>query len=218
MTRRRIVYQRPDGGVSVVVPSPRYVAQLMSSGMTEAEAIAAIRAKDAPAEVPDIDQATGQPRLDAAGNVVMKPFAVDAVECNRDDIPADRTFRDAWRRDGARPVRIDMPAAREIHRQRLEARSVERASRLREEYLQADEDGDAARSAQLKARIRGMRQRLAALDLNAAQTPEDLKVITDEEIGPVYPARGAAIRDHRVPGEDYGDIPAAAAAAARRAR
>lgn len=167
MTRRRVVYQRPDGHLSVVVPSPRYVAHLMSSGMTEAGAIAAIRAKDVP------------------------PDAADPVECDQDDIPADRTFRDAWRRDGTHPVRIDMPAARAIHRQRLEQRAAERGRQLREDYLAADEDGDTTRVAQLKGRIRGMRQRIAALNLDDAQTPEDLAAITDEEIGPVYPGLSA---------------------------
>lgn len=160
MTRRRIVYQRPDGGVSVVVPSPRYVAQLMAEGMSEAEAIAAVRAKDVP------------------------PDATDVAEADQDDIPTDRTFRDAWRRDGTRPIRVDMPAARQIHRQRLEQRAAERARVLREQYLEADEDGDTARAQQIRQRVRGMRQRIAALDLDAAQTPEELAAITDDELDP----------------------------------
>ena len=49
MTTKRIVYERPDGGVSQIVPAPEFVQQLMDGGMTEAQAIEAVRQKDVPA-------------------------------------------------------------------------------------------------------------------------------------------------------------------------
>lgn len=50
MTTKRIVYQRPDGGVSVVIPAPAYVQHLMAEGMNETQAVEHIRQKDVPAD------------------------------------------------------------------------------------------------------------------------------------------------------------------------
>lgn len=57
---KRIIYPNPDGGVSIVIPSP-------DCGLTVEE----IAAKDVPSGV---------------------PYKIVDVS----DIPADRTFRDAW--------------------------------------------------------------------------------------------------------------------------
>lgn len=72
MTTKRIAYERPDGGVSVIVPSPVYVQRLMDRGMTEAEAVEAVRQKDTP------DEATRSEVLESA------------------DLPP-RKSRDRWR-------------------------------------------------------------------------------------------------------------------------
>jgi hypothetical protein len=73
MTTKRIAYQRPDGGVSVVIPAPAYVQQLMGSGMTEAQAIDAIRQRDVPADA----------------------VAVEVLEAA--DLPQTREGRNRWR-------------------------------------------------------------------------------------------------------------------------
>jgi hypothetical protein len=59
---QRIIYPNDDGGVSILIPTPEYLAE---------HTIEDLAAKDVPAG---------------------KPFKIVATE----DIPTDRTFRDAW--------------------------------------------------------------------------------------------------------------------------
>lgn len=55
MTNKRIAFERSDGGVSVIIPAPRYVAELMAAGSTEDEAIQAITFKDVPDDSPKVE-------------------------------------------------------------------------------------------------------------------------------------------------------------------
>jgi hypothetical protein len=59
---QRIIYPNDDGGVSILIPSPEYLAE---------HTIEELAAKDVPAG---------------------KPYKIVDVE----DIPSDRTFRNAW--------------------------------------------------------------------------------------------------------------------------
>jgi hypothetical protein len=59
---QRIIYPNDDGGVSIVIPTPEYLAE---------HTIEELAAKDVPEG---------------------KPFKIVATE----DIPTDRTFRNAW--------------------------------------------------------------------------------------------------------------------------
>lgn len=125
------------------------------------------------------------------GGDYQRSQPADVSDTDWRDLPDDSDFRGAWRVTAGR-VEVDMPVARQIHRQRLEQRAAERARELREAYLEADEDGDTARAQQIRQRVRAMRQRIAALDLDAAQTPEELAAITDDELEPArQPLRGA---------------------------
>lgn len=72
MSHKRIIYTRPDGGVSIVIPSDNFIKQFDG---TEAEAIDFIKNKDVPAD---------------ATNVQI---------VNDTDIPSDRTYRDLWKGD-----------------------------------------------------------------------------------------------------------------------
>ena len=67
MTNKRIVYTRPDGGVSILAPAPEFLAQFA----TEEEGIAAIQAKDVPSDA----------------------VAVEVID--ETAIP-ERSFRNAW--------------------------------------------------------------------------------------------------------------------------
>ena len=72
MTTKRIVYTRPDGGVSIVIPAPRFIAMLIDSGATEDQAMAEVRLRDVPSD---------------AANVEVMETAL---------LPSSREFRDAW--------------------------------------------------------------------------------------------------------------------------
>ena len=85
---RRIVFTRPDGGVSIVHPVRNTVGETLT---TDAEI--EHRAWD---------------KLPADA---ITPRYIEASE-----IPADRTFRDAWRADFS----IDLDKAKAIHTKRLQ--------------------------------------------------------------------------------------------------
>lgn len=91
MSTKRIVYTRPDGGVSVVIPNPKFVAQFD----TEDEALSALRSKDVPSD------------------------AADVSITDMADLP-DREFRNAWAQTTPGVVEIDMPKARAIQTERVE--------------------------------------------------------------------------------------------------
>jgi hypothetical protein len=92
-----------------------------------------------------------------------------------------RAFRAAWRLDPSLPrrerLRVDMPAAREIHRERIRARRAPLFAALDAEYMRADERGDVAE----KQRVATLRQHLrdAPADprIEAATTPEELAAV-----------------------------------------
>jgi hypothetical protein len=89
--------------------------------------------------------------------------------------PQDRTFRAAWRDRGR--VEVDMPAARELHRDRLRVLRAPRLAALDAEYLRADEAGDQpAKKAVAKAK-QALRDVTVDPRIDAAQTPEELKQI-----------------------------------------
>ena len=125
MTTKRIVYSRPGGAVEVCGPAPEYVAALMTRGMTEDQAVAATQAKDVPAD---------------ASNIEIIEVAA---------LPADRTFRNAWVKPPIGPPIVDMPKAREIQRQRIEA--AREATMRRLLLREALGDNVTARKAQIAA-------------------------------------------------------------------
>lgn len=100
MTTKRIVFARLDGGVSVTVPDPDYMAILMADtpagqGLTEAQALASVQARSVPGD---------------ATNIEIMEVAT---------IPNSREFRNAWEKPGAGAPTINMTKARVIHAERI---------------------------------------------------------------------------------------------------
>ena len=151
MTTKRIVYTRPDGGVSVVAPAPDSIARFK----TEADAIAAVQAQNIPTD------------------------ATNILECTVADIPIDRTFRDAWERDlvGAVPIRTDMPQARMIHMGRIRAARDAKLKTLDGPWMRAIGQGNTTEAARIEAQRQTLRDIPQTLDLTTAATPDDLKAI-----------------------------------------
>lgn len=149
---KRIVYTRPDGGVSILIPSPN--ARL--EGETDDALIARIRARDVP---------------DDATHVSV---------CDASEIPADRTFRNAWKRSG-KSVQVDMPEAREIHMARIrEVRNAKLAQMDIAEKLAAQ--GVKGDLQTIRAKMQALRDIPQTLDLTQAKTPEQLKTLWPEEL------------------------------------
>ena len=153
MTNKRLAYTRPDGGVSVVVPDPHYIAEFAS----EAEAIAAILAKDVPAD------------------------ASDVVEITTADLPGNRLFRDDWRMAGGRP-RVDMTLARETHMNRIREMRDQKLAELDTEWQKALEENDAAKRRNIEAEKQRLRDLPQTFDLAGAETPEALVDLWPENL------------------------------------
>ena len=136
------VYSRPDGRISVVNFSPRRLAELMASGMTEDEAIATIQSKVVPG---------------AATNVEVMEQAL---------VPADRTFRNAWVKPAVGPPVVDMPKARDIHAERMAVAQADEIARLKVEERKERLKGNTAQADTHAATVTA----LEALDLNALAT------------------------------------------------
>ncbi len=103
MTTKRIVYKRPDGGVSVVCPAPN----ARNSGESETDFVARISAKVVP--------------IDAANIEVMEASTLPG-----------REFRNAWEKPGA-GIAVSMPKARDIHAEHMGRAHAAEISRLKVE-------------------------------------------------------------------------------------
>lgn len=136
----RIIYARPDGGVSIIVPA---------GTLEEAR-------KDVPAD------------------------ASDVVECGAADIPADRTFRDAWVRDmtpGPMAATVDMAKARSIHMGRIREARNARLPNLDVSLSRAVGRSDQMEVQRIEAERQALRDLPQTFDLSGATTPDDLAAL-----------------------------------------
>ena len=144
---QRIVYTRPDGGVSVVYPAPEYVARFA----TEAEALEAIQAKGVPTN------------------------AMNVHICDEFVIPASRRFRNCWRQvGGATPPSVSISLARA---QRMSEIRSERDKRLilsDAQMARAQDIGAPAEIAALKTYRQSLRDLPQTINLNSIQDVDNL--------------------------------------------
>ena len=146
---RKIIYLRPDGGLSVVHPVINTFGE--APGFTENDALQRALAK-----------------------LPVNAINPQVVEANA--IPTDRTFRNAWKVSGA-GIAVDMPKAREIHRVKLRDLRKPKMEALDAAYLRADETGDIAEKQRIAAQKQALRNVTADPAIEAAQTPEQLKAV-----------------------------------------
>jgi hypothetical protein len=176
---KKIVYNQADGTAAVVTPAEgsrlaisvtidrkkmvskepipvdRFLRRWPVEGAvaewaeTEDEWMARIAAKDVPAGV---------------------PFEiVDASE-----IPADRTFRNAWK-CGAGKIEHDMAKCREIQKNRLRELRAPKLAALDVEFMRALEAGDTAKCAEIAAQKQALRDVTKDPAIAVAKTVEELK-------------------------------------------
>lgn len=89
------------------------------------------------------------------------------------DIPCDRTFRNAWGHD----LKIRMPQARGIWRDKIRAARASILAKLDVEYQRADETNDVAEKQRIAARKQALRDAPQDPRIESAQTPEELKAV-----------------------------------------
>lgn len=92
---------------------------------------------------------------------------------DRATIPLDRTFRNAWTHN----LTVDMAKAREIHRNKLRDMRAPKLVALDLEYMRADERGDTLEKQRIAARKQELRDVTADPAIEAARTPEELKIV-----------------------------------------
>ena len=147
---RRIIYTRPDGGLSVVRPIIN--THPNPENITEAEAEQ--RAWD---------------RLPS--NAINPKFIEESA------VPSDRTFRDAWMMSGNGIIEHDMEKCRAIHRQRLRTLRAPLLIKLDVEYMKALEAGDQSQCAAIEDKKNSLRNVTDDHAVDSASTPEELKTI-----------------------------------------
>ena len=148
---KKIIYTRPDGGVSIVCPAININDPV---GFDEEQALARAMAR-LPAEA-------------------INPQVVDDSI-----IPVDRTFRNALIQNGASVIH-DMPKCRDIHRDKLRELRRPLFAENDIAIRDAQVDGDSAKLAAAIARRNALRDVTADPRIDAAQTPEALKAVMPE--------------------------------------
>jgi hypothetical protein len=91
-----------------------------------------------------------------------------------DDVPSDRTFRNAWVVESG-AVSVDMPMAREIHRDHLREMRKPLLEQSDVEFIRAIEARDLDLQAQIAAKKVALRDVTRDPLIEAARTPEELK-------------------------------------------
>jgi hypothetical protein len=112
--------------------------------------------------------------------VEISKAGIDAVswrEIQPSEVPATRSYREAWVDRGAR-IDVDLPRARNVCRARLRAMRAPLLATLDTEYIRADERGDAAAKNQIAARKQALRDAPADPRIERAATPTELDAVT----------------------------------------
>lgn len=146
---KKIIYTRPDGGLSVVHPVINTFPK--REEITEEEAF---------------QRAWKALPLDA-----INPQAI-----KESDVPTDRTFREAWSH-GGNSVSLEMNKCRAIHRDRMRVSRAAKFAKLDSDYLRADEAGDTSKKLQIASEKQVLRDVTKVPEIDLAQTPEELKLV-----------------------------------------
>lgn len=92
------------------------------------------------------------------------------------EIPADRSYRNAWRDTGA-GIEHDMTRARDLHKDKLRREREPKLEALDVEYQRADEQGDNQKKQQIAAQKQALRDITKDPRIAAAKTIEQLKLV-----------------------------------------
>lgn len=94
-------------------------------------------------------------------------------------VPADRTFRDAWSQppEGSDVIGVDMGKARDIWRDKIRVARSSEFEKLDADYMRALEQGDTDAQAAIAVAKQALRDATDDPAIDAAQTPEQLKLV-----------------------------------------
>lgn len=94
-------------------------------------------------------------------------------------IPAERTFRNAWDNppEGSDVIGVDMGKARDIWRDKIRAARVPEFEALDAAFMKSLETGDNVKKAEVTSKKQKLRDATADPAIDAATTPEELKLV-----------------------------------------
>ena len=185
---RKIIYTRPDGGVSVVSPAPgnRLALRIISLFGLE------LFRSQTPVPIEQISRKWlllgniewAETEDEFLARIQARAVPVDAINPQIVDesvIPVDRTFRNALKQTGSALIH-DMPKCRDIWRGKLRELRRPKMQALDVAYTQADERGDAVEKTRIVAEKQKLRDVTADPRIETAQTPEALKAVMPSEL------------------------------------
>lgn len=187
---KKIIYTRPDGGVSVVHPSEGFrlaffITLADGSRLPSAKAPFEPRPVDTILRCWPVAGATvewAESLAQFLERVKARSVPADASNVQIVDasaIPADRTFRNAWKA-GAGGIECDMTKARDLTRDMLRAERAERFKKLDGEWMRAMGRGETVAAAAIEAKREDLRNWPQEPRLDTAAAPEVLKSVLRE--------------------------------------
>lgn len=122
------------------------------------------------------------PAQDTNGVPLPQPVSYKIIE--REELPQDREFRDAWEHDGT-TVRHNMPKARTIHLAHLRQARVDALGKLDREWMRATGQGKKQEVDAIEAQRQVLRDLPATLGIAEARTVDELKGCWPAELPPL---------------------------------
>jgi len=152
-----IVWQRPDGGISI---STNYIPQVFEH-LDEDGNVVLVQ------ETPPTEQEWAA-YIQARGDI---PADWVPVQFGAVDVPEDRSFRNAWRMSGGK-ITVDVAAAQEVTKDRLRAERGALLAELDVQFIQALERGETTTAIVAeKKRLRDLPETVDSIrDLDALKT------------------------------------------------
>lgn len=109
------------------------------------------------------------------------PDAKHVATIPKENLPQDRTFRDAWKHDApAKAVAVHMPKAKDIWKDKMRAVRNPKLAALDVEFQRALEKEDLLAQKEIIYRKQALRDVTSHPDIEAADTPEKLKAVWPE--------------------------------------
>lgn len=107
-----------------------------------------------------------------------REFPVSYKIVPEDQLPQDRTYRNAWTHHPEKGVIHDMAKARARHRDLLREARAGKLAALDADYMRADEAGDGAKKSDIAKAKQTLRDVTKHPDIEAAADVETLKTVT----------------------------------------
>lgn len=175
-----ITYRRPeDGGTSVCVPAPwaRYCSAVTFKGeRIELDPPVPFDTQARVYGASNLVPEWSETEEDFVARIQKKDVPKDAEEVRiieADDLPTDRTFRNALEPD----LTVNMTKARDIWKDAMRDARKPLLLDLDVQYMLADEVGDSEAKAAIAAKKQALRDITLDQGINKASTPDELKAV-----------------------------------------